>query len=111
MNGDAWSSTDGRIPGVLSALFIWFAGMGRGERFCPRLLIGKEKKMGMILYLLAILFVAGLYFGIILILGKKEIEGAMVCILCLAGFLMTVIAGSNSLRVNAGTETIVVINE
>ena len=67
--------------------------------------------MGMILYLLAILFVTGLYFGIILILGKKEIEGAAVCILCLAGFLMTVMAGSNSLRVNAGTDTVVVINE
>lgn len=65
----------------------------------------------MVLYLLAILFVAGLYFGIILILGKKEIEGATVCILCLAGFLMAVIAGPNSLRVNAGTGTIVVINE
>ena len=85
--------------------------MGERKHACPRLLIGKEKKMGMILYLLAILFVTGLYFGIILILGKKEIEGAAVCILCLAGFLMTVMAGSNSLRVNAGTDTVVVINE
>lgn len=101
----------GASPGVLSALFIWFAGVGCNEHSCPRLLIGKEKKMGMILYLLAILFVAGLYFGIILILGKKEIEGATVCIICLAGFLMTVMAGSNSLRVNDGTDTVVVINE
>lgn len=67
--------------------------------------------MGMLLYLLAILFVAGLYFGIILMLGKKEMEGAAVCILCLAGFILTIMAGSDSLRVNAGTETIVVINE
>lgn len=56
----------------------------------------------MVLYLLAILFVAGLYFGIILILGKKEIEGATVCILCLAGFLMAVIAGPNSLPSERG---------
>ena len=54
---------------------------------------------------------AGLYFGIILMLGKKEMEGAAVCILCLAGFILTIMAGSDSLRVNAGTETIVVINE
>lgn len=85
--------------------------MGERKHTCPRLLIGKEKKMGMLLYLLAILFVAGLYFGIILMLGKKEIEGAAIYVLCLAGFLMTVMAGSNSLRVNVGTDTVVVINE
>lgn len=67
--------------------------------------------MGMLLYLLAILFVAGLYFGIILMLGKKEMEGAAVCVLCLAGFILTVMAGSETLRVNDGIETVIVINE
>lgn len=67
--------------------------------------------MEMLLYLLAILFVAGLYFGIILMLGKKEMEGAAVCVLCLAGFILVIMAGSGSLRVNEGAGTVVVINE